>query len=173
MADSDEPKWLDELELAAWLPLGAMLVVLPTVFDAHMQRTTDLNQFEYLVLARLSEQPGHTMRISHLAWQAHGSLSRLSHLIRRLEQRGWVRRQICVEDGRATNAVLTDEGYAKVVEAAPHQVEIVRRLVVDNLTRAQLRQLRVIAQRVVDGVDAELEVPGIGRDAGPCAPGGC
>jgi DNA-binding MarR family transcriptional regulator len=173
VADVDEPKWLDELEMAAWLPLGGMLVVLPTAFDAHMQRMADLNQFEYLVLARLSEQPGHTMRISHLAWQAHGSLSRLSHLIRRLEQRGWVRRELCTQDGRATNAVLTDEGYAKVVEAAPHQVEIVRRLVIDNLSRAQLRQLRTIAQRVIDTVDSELEFPSSPRDPGGCPPNAC
>jgi DNA-binding MarR family transcriptional regulator len=173
MADRDEPRWLDELEMAAWLPLCGTLVVLPTAFDTHMQRMADLNQFEYLVLARLSEAPGHTMRMSHLAGQAHGSLSRLSHLIRRLEQRGWVRREVCTKDGRATNAVLTDDGYAKVVEAAPHQVEIVRRLVIDNLSRAQLRQLRVIAQRMIDTVDSELEFPGSARDAGGCPPDAC
>jgi DNA-binding MarR family transcriptional regulator len=149
-----EPNWLDERQLEAWLRFAGLLVVLPAELDAEMQRHHGLTQFEYGVLAGLSEQPDGTMRISVLAQFARGSLSRLSHLIKRLERRGWVRREPDPEDGRYTNAILTDEGYAKVVAAAPSQVDLVRRLVVDALTPAQLRQLGEISARISDRIRA-------------------
>jgi DNA-binding MarR family transcriptional regulator len=136
-----EPRWLDDDELDAWRRFSSLLVALSAELDAQMQRRADLSEFEYHVLAGLSEAPDRTMRISALAGFAHGSLSRLSHLLKRLEQRGWVRREQCRSDGRATNAILTDAGYAKVVAAAPIQLEIVRHLVIDALTPTQLHQL--------------------------------
>lgn len=148
-------EWLDEKQLAAWLRFAGVLTMLPAELDGEMQRTAGLTQFEYHVLAALSESPGRRMRISRLAAFARGSLSRLSHLIKRLEGRGWVRRELDPEDGRFTNAILTDEGYAKIVATAPGQVELVRRLVVDALTPAQLRQLGEISGRLLDRLKPE------------------
>jgi DNA-binding MarR family transcriptional regulator len=129
-----------------------MLTLLPAELDADMQRRAGITQFEYSVLAALSETPGHCQRISRLAAFAKGSLSRMSHLIKRLERRGWVRRELDPDDGRYTNAILTDEGYAKVVAIAPGQVDLVRRLVVDAISPAQLRQLGEISERIIDGL---------------------
>jgi DNA-binding MarR family transcriptional regulator len=145
----DEVNWLDEQQLRSWMQFMALLVVLPAELDGEMQRRAGITQFEYTVLAGLSEAPGRTLRISDLARFARGSLSRMSHLIRRLEQRGWVRRELDPADGRYTNAILTDEGFQKVVASAPGQVETVRRLVVDALTPAQLRQLGELSNRVL------------------------
>jgi DNA-binding MarR family transcriptional regulator len=136
-----EPNWLDDKQLEAWLRFSGVLIQLPAELDSEMQRLAGLTNFEYGVMAGLSESPDRTMRISALAGYARGSLSRLSHLIKRLEARGWVRRELDPADGRYTNAILTDEGYAKVAATAPGHVELVRRLVVDALTPAQLRQL--------------------------------
>jgi DNA-binding MarR family transcriptional regulator len=79
--------------------------------------------------------------MSDLAAMASGSLSRLSHVVSRLEKRGWVRREPCPGDGRFVNAVLTDEGWDKVVATAPGHVAAVRRLVVDCLSPEQLAAL--------------------------------
>jgi DNA-binding MarR family transcriptional regulator len=147
-----EPRWLDDSELDAWRRFSSLLIALSAELDAQMQRRADLSEFEYQVLAGLSEAPDRTMRISTLADFAHGSLSRLSHLLKRLEQRGWVRREQCRSDGRATNAILTDAGYAKVVAAAPDQVEVVRHLVIDALTPTQLRQLGEMSSRMLSRV---------------------
>jgi hypothetical protein len=65
---------------------------------------------EYHALARLSDSPDHTMRMSELAEATDASLSRLSHLIKRLESRDLVRRERDPEDGRYTNAILTPAG---------------------------------------------------------------
>ena len=154
-----ETPWLDEQQRQAWLRFAGVLTLLPAELDGEMQRTAGLTQFEYSVLAALSESPDRTLRISRLAEFARGSLSRLSHLIKRLEGRGWVRRELDPDDGRYTNAILTDEGYAKVVATAPGQLELVRRLVVDVLTPAQLRQLGEISGRILDRVNPDGDCP--------------
>ncbi|MEU4217776.1 MarR family transcriptional regulator [Actinoplanes sp. NPDC026623] len=148
----DEVTWLDEKQLQSWMRFAALLVVLPGELDGEMQRKAGMTQFEYAVLAGLSEAPERTMRISTLAQFAQGSLSRISHLIKRLEARGWVRRELDRADGRYTNAILTDAGHAKVVATAPGHVDDVRRLVVDVLTPAQLRQLGEISDRILRGL---------------------
>ena len=150
-----EPNWLDDKQLEAWLRFSGVLIQLPAELDSEMQRIAGITNFEYAVLAGLSESPGRTMRISKLADYARGSLSRLSHLIKRLEARGWVRRELDPADGRYTNAILTDAGYAKVVEIAPGHVEVVRRLVVDALTPTQLRQLGDISARLLKGLNPD------------------
>lgn len=152
---TDEANWLDDKQLREWMRFSALLIVLPGELDGEMQRLAGMTQFEYTVLAALSENPGRTMRISTLAQLARGSLSRMSHLIKRLEKRGWVRREPDPTDGRYTNAILTDAGYAKVVETAPGQVELVRRLVVDVLTPTQLSRLGEISSRVLGGISSD------------------
>jgi DNA-binding MarR family transcriptional regulator len=153
MSGSPEPRWLDAEEQQAWLALGSMLMRLPGALDAQLQRDAGLSHFEYLVLSGLSMSPEHTMRMCDLAVVAEGSLSRLSQVVGRLEGRGWVRRTPDPTDGRYTLAVLTRDGFKKVVETAPGHVEEVRRLVFDPLTRAQQRQLREIGRRVMRVVD--------------------
>ena len=152
-----EPRWLTDDEREAWIPLIGVLIKLPAALDAQLQRDAGLSHFEYMVLSRLSEAPGRTLRLSDLAILANGSLSRLSHAVTRLERRGWVRREACPGDGRYTNAVLTGEGWAKVAATAPGHVGAVRQLVVDALSPEQVGQLRDIAHtimsRVVPGDD--------------------
>jgi MarR family len=81
------------------------------------------------------------------------SLSRLSHLIKRLEARGYVHRQPDPTDGRYTIAILTSAGYHKLVAAAPAHVAAVRALVVDEFTRNELAQLGKLSDRMVTRVD--------------------
>jgi DNA-binding MarR family transcriptional regulator len=150
-----EPRWLTDDEQQAWRALAVVLVKLPAALDAQLQRDSGISHFEYMVLAGLSEAPNRTLRMSELAVFASGSLSRLSHVVKRLEQRRWVRRETCPGDGRATNAVLTEAGWQKVVAAAPGHVETVRELVIDPLTKAQLDRLREIGQRINDLLESD------------------
>jgi DNA-binding MarR family transcriptional regulator len=107
------------------------------------------------VLAGLSMSPQRTLRMSTLARFVEGSLPRLSQVVARLEKRGWVRRTPDPADGRSTLAILTDTGWDVLVAAAPGHVEEVQRLVFDALTKAQHRQLRDIARRVVRVIDPD------------------
>ena len=120
---------------------------------AQLQDDADLSLLEYYVLARMSEQPDHTIRISELAVRAYSELSRLSHLISRLERRGLVRREPDPTDGRFTNAILTDAGHRHLVEAAPGHVAKVRELVFETLDEKSQHALREAARRILDRLD--------------------
>jgi DNA-binding MarR family transcriptional regulator len=148
-----EPRWLNADERAAWLALSGVLIRLPSALDAQLERDAGLSNFEYLALAMLSETPDRTLRMSQLAVLTNGSLSRLSHVAKRLERQGFIRREPGADDGRFINAVLTDEGMAKVVATAPGHVANVRNLVIDVLTPAQLASLRDIGRSILEAVD--------------------
>lgn len=155
----DEPRWLDESEQQAWRKLAAVILKLPGELEGQLQRDAGMTQFEYWVIAMLSEAPDRTLRLSQLAARSNGSLSRLSHVVTRLEKRGWLRREPCPDDARATLAVLTEAGWEKVVAAAPGHVETVRRLVFDALDRHDVEELGRICGVILDRVEAGAAAP--------------
>lgn len=147
MARTDEPRWLTPREKEAWTGLVSLVLLLPGKLEAPL-REVDLTLFEYLTLSHLSEAPDRRIRMSELAFLANGSLSRLSNVVKRFEQRGWVTRSPDPDDGRYTIAHLTDEGYDLVVAAAPIHMASVRELVLDPLTDADQRALTRIASKL-------------------------
>ncbi|MEV6040956.1 MarR family winged helix-turn-helix transcriptional regulator [Nonomuraea sp. NPDC051941] len=155
MDDTRETRWLDAEEQQNWYALAYALIRLPAALDAQMQRDAGISHFEYLVLSGLSMMPERTQRMSELAVYTASTLSRLSNVVIRLEKRGWVSRRPDPADGRYTLATLTEDGWAKVTEAAPAHVAEVRRLVFDPLTKAQQQQMGRIAQRVLKAIDPD------------------
>lgn len=151
-------RWLDDDERSAWVRLAAVLELLPGVLDSQLRRDAQLTHFEYFVLAMLSEAPDRTLRMTHLAGQTNATLPRLSHVVKRLEERGLVERFPCPEDARATNARLTPRGWDKVRETAPGHVATVRASVIDALTPEQVDQLAAIGDAILDRVDPERRV---------------
>jgi DNA-binding MarR family transcriptional regulator len=149
----EEPQWLDAEEQQAWLALASIAVRLPQALDAQLRRDAGVSHFDYTVLAALSEAEGRTLRMSELAVLAEGSLSRLSQVVTRLEQKRWVSRTPDPADGRYTLATLTEDGWDKLVATAPSHVAEVRRLVLDPLTKAQTRQLTNIGHRILRAID--------------------
>jgi len=151
-------RWLSPDELDSWIPFSGMLLTLVSALDGQLQRDAKLSLFGYLVMAGLSDAPGRTLPMSELAVLGNGSLSRLSHAVSTLERRGWVYRSPSPENGRVTNATLTDAGYAKIVATAPGHVETVRRFVLDALSEDQLRETGEVSRQILTAV------------LGPCAP---
>jgi DNA-binding MarR family transcriptional regulator len=165
------PRWLTEEEQRAWLALNGVLLLLPYALDAQLQADDGLSLFEYGVLSMLSEAPDRRLRMKELAGLSRGSLSRLSHVVSRLEQRGYVRREPLPQDGRTTVAVLTDDGWEKIVSAAPGHVDAVRRFVVDVQPPGELLRLGAACARILDAVTPHCEVPcGPSDQAGPPRP---
>jgi DNA-binding MarR family transcriptional regulator len=152
-ANNEPVKWLAASELESWLSVVRLMTWLPWSIDQQLQRDSNLGMVEYQVLAMLSESPDRTMRMSSLAEVTNASLSRLSHLIKRLEERGLVRRQQDPADGRFTNAILTDKGLDMLVAAAPAHVAHVRYLVIDVLSPEQLRRLGRDAVRIMSRIN--------------------
>jgi DNA-binding MarR family transcriptional regulator len=145
--------WLDADERAAWLALVRIVARLPSALDAQLMRDAGLSFFEYSVLAMLSEQSDHTLRMSRLAAVTNASLSRLSHAAKRLERQGLLTREADPEDGRFTRATLTGDGLRIVEAIAPAHVAAVRELVIDAVTPAQLRHLRKANEAILARID--------------------
>ena len=151
---TNEARWLDEDERRAWDPFIGLLLKLPHALDAAVRKRTGLTHFEYAVVSSLSEAEERTRTMSELAEFANASLSRLSHVVAKLEERGLVRRSTCPTSARVTLATLTDEGMAIVVEAAPQYVAAVRALVIDALEPAQLAHLAGISSRLLENLSS-------------------
>src|SRR4051812_49254126 len=141
----DDPRWLTDEQQRTWRRFVEVLVLIPAALEAQLQRDAALTHMGYIVLFTLSEQPDRRLAMSRLARNVSASLSRLSHVVARLEGQGWVRRERDPEDGRVQIAVLTQEGYDKLVSTAPGHAEAVQQLVFDRLTPAQARQLAKLA----------------------------
>lgn len=160
-------KWLDPVEQRAWRAIVALMTRLPAALDTQLQRESGVTHFEYWVLSLLSEEPGHRLQMSELAHKANASLSRLSHVVSKLERMGWAERS-ATAGRRGVHAVLTDEGYLKVVEAAPGYVDAVRHLVFDGLDdgqKAQLAELgELLAARLADRLDQSGGLISAARD---------
>ena len=152
--ENPDGPWLTPGELSSWLTVARLITRLPWALDAQLQRDADLSMIEYMTLASLAEAPGWTLRMSELAEHASSSLSRLSHLVKRLESRGYVRREPDPADGRFTNAIMLPAGMAKLESAAPAHVAYVRHLVVDNLSGERLRRLGQDAERILQRIDS-------------------
>lgn len=134
--------------------MASMVHRLRLALECQLERDSDLSFIEYHALARLSEEPDRRLRMSDLAAVTDASLSRLSHLIKRLESWGLVRREPDPTDGRFTIAILTDAGYAKLVASAPTHVACVRQLVIDEFSAAELEELQSLCDRIVTRVDS-------------------
>ncbi len=154
----EETHWLSTDEMSAWRKFVAVVELLPGALDSQLQRDADLSHFEYFVLAMLSESPRHTLRMTELSSETNSTLPRLSHVVSRLEKRGLVKRSLCPEDRRATNATLTQAGWEKVVATAPGHVGAVRDNVIDPLDASDIADLDRIMSRMLVRLDPDNRV---------------
>jgi DNA-binding MarR family transcriptional regulator len=151
----NETRWLSADEMSAWRKFVAVVELLPGALDSQLQRDAELSHFEYFVMAMLSEAPGRTLRMTELGLETNATLPRLSHVVARLEKRGFVRRSPCEADRRATNATLTASGWEKVIETAPGHVGAVRENVIDPLDARDVADLDRIMSRMLARLDPD------------------
>jgi DNA-binding MarR family transcriptional regulator len=150
----EDPRWLDAEQQDTWRAFAGAMHKLRWALECQLEHDAGLSFIEYHALARLSENPGNSMRMSELAEVTNASLSRLSHLIKRLELRQLVRREPDPANGRYTNAILTPAGLRLLIASAPAHVAKVRELVIDAMSPAELRQLRTASERILDRVES-------------------
>lgn len=153
---TDDP-WLDADQLAAWLTLVAFSEVFPASVDAQLKERIGVNRFEYSVLAMLSEEAGHTLVMTDLAAVTFGSLSRLSHAIGRLEQRGWVERHPGQGRRRHTVVTLTDGGLRAIRETAPDHAAHLQDIMIAPLTDDELVAFTTAARKLIARIDPEMD----------------
>ncbi|SFT03562.1 transcriptional regulator, MarR family [Saccharopolyspora flava] len=142
--------WLGDTEMTAWRAYIVGSALLEHRLNRELQLTHGLSIADYEIMISLSEAPDMQMRMSELANGIAHSKSRMSHQIRRLEKEGLVRRQECPEDGRGVLAVLTEDGLAKLREAAPSHVKGVREHIIDLLDDDEKKTLTAVFTRLTD-----------------------
>lgn len=150
---TDDDPWLTPAQQQVWrqwLELGHRL---PAALHRDLQAGSDLSLPDFDVLVQLSEADGGRLRHSELATALGWERSRLSHHLRRMEARGLVDREDCVDDGRGTFAVLTPAGRTAIRKAAPDHARHVRDLVFDHLTDAELRTFGRVVTRILARLD--------------------
>jgi DNA-binding MarR family transcriptional regulator len=145
--------WLTPDERRAWLALQALTSLLPATLDAHLFREARITLFDYHVMAMLSEAEGSSLPMSDLAARSTASLSRLSHVVKKLEARGWVERLPSASDGRVTTAILTSDGLDMLQGVAGAHVAQVRASVFDPLDPGDVADLERIGRKILRRLD--------------------
>src|SRR5439155_25785131 len=126
-----KPRWLDERQQRAWQGYLHLNQDLTAVLEQQLARDSGLSGADYRVLHPLSEAPGGLLRARELCTEIGWDRSRLSHHLSRMEKRGLVAREGCVEDGRGLMVRLTDAGRKAMEAAAPGHAENVQRYFFD------------------------------------------
>jgi DNA-binding MarR family transcriptional regulator len=153
---------LDDEELRTWHAYAQGTRRLFAQLDRDLQRDAGLPATYWELLGHLADAPGHAMRMSDLAEVTLSAPSRLTHAVSQLEQAGWVRRMRCSTDRRGCFAKLTDEGVAALEAARGSAATSLRAHLFDQLSPAQLAQLRSIGEALVAHLSPGC--PGIARD---------
>lgn len=150
-----EPRWLNADERRAWLALLSINTLLPAALDNQLHTAGKVSLFDYNVMAMLSEAEGRFLPMSQLAARTSSSLSRLSHVVAKLEKRGWLERRPHPRDARVTTAHLSDVGMETLVALAPGHVEAVRTKFLDALTERDVNDLARIGEKIVARLDSD------------------
>jgi len=141
--------WLDEEEHRTWRNVLRMHTRLTTALAQALKTDSDMSISDYEVLAILSEAPDGILRARELRCELQWEKSRLAHHIRRMEQRGYVRRDVCSDDARAPLVCVTDAGLAAIRAAAPVHVARVRELFFAAMTPAQAHAMQEATDAVL------------------------
>lgn len=150
--------------------LHALLELLPTALDKELA-PAGVTTFEFTLLEALSEADSHRLRLSALAARTNATLARLSRVVTSLERKGLVLRAPCEQDGRATNAVLTDAGRSVYLASTGLYADAVRRMVLDGLDDAGVDQLATLSFAILCKLDPDrrLTITADGSAAPVCA----
>ena len=125
----------------AWLGLLQAHRQLTRELESRLEGRSGLSLSGLELLGRLAAAPGRRLRLSAVAGATGLTLSRISRIVDAYEERGLVERRTCAEDGRATNAWLTDAGLELAREAQAAHVADVQRVFFDALSEADLEAL--------------------------------
>ncbi|MFJ1708252.1 MarR family winged helix-turn-helix transcriptional regulator [Kitasatospora sp. NPDC088346] len=137
----DEPRWLDEREMAAWRGFVAASNLVARHLERQLKEDAGLSHTQYEILVQLSAAPDGSLRMTDLADRLVTSKSGLTYQITQLEKAGLVFRRSCPSDVRGVFAEITDQGWQALRAAAPGHVAAVREVLIDVLTPDQLAAL--------------------------------
>lgn len=153
-------RWLTAPEDRAWRGYRRMRALLDLRINRDLANDAGLSEPDYDVLSNVSEAPGRTMRMNELSARMLWTRTRVSHQVRRMEQRGLVTRGECPSDARGAMVELTEAGWSAIRAAAPDHVRSVRDNLIDLLSPEQIATLGDIADHVIERLTMDERKPG-------------
>ena len=105
-----EPHWLDPREDRAWRAFRHAHHQLTLRLDRHLLQDSGLTEADYEILAVLSGHPTGHMPAQELGALVQWEKSRLSHQVRRMQERGLIVREPNPADGRSAMICLLPAG---------------------------------------------------------------
>ena len=124
---------MDATELRVWRDFVETGDHLRALLASRLQSESDLSTGDYAVLLALSESSGRRMRSSELAAHIDWERSRLSHHLGRMESRGLIAREKCLDDSRGSEIVLTTTGASQFRSASAPHFRAIQELFLDAL----------------------------------------
>lgn len=155
----DAPNWLSPPEERLWRTWVRFNHELITALGSQLHRESGLSDADYAVLVPLSESREGVLQARELREQIFWARSRLSHQMRRMEDRGLIRREPCPDDARSSMVRITEAGRTAIADAAPGHVAATRRHVFDHLSDDDVAALTTIFERLLFHLDETAEPP--------------
>lgn len=159
MGETPERGWLTPKQQRAWVAYMRVQLRMNYEMNRQLQADSGLSLADYDVLVALSGDNDAGLRVSDLAAQIGWERSRLSHQLRRMEERGLTERRPSAEDGRTTNVVLTASGRRAIAAAAPGHVDLVRSLFFDPLPENLLGPFTAALEHIHVNLDHNSSLP--------------
>jgi len=116
--------------------------------DLELRKARDMALSEFEVLLHLAWAGGEA-RMAQIAQDVVLTGGGVTRIVKRLERLGLIRRRSCPSDGRGVFAVLTEKGWSAQRSAQRIHLEGVRRLFLQETSRAELATLAGVFGRVV------------------------
>jgi DNA-binding MarR family transcriptional regulator len=151
--------WLSPSQKRAWVAYMRVQLRMNYEINRQLQRDSELSLADYHVLNALSNAPDHRLQVTDLAALIGWERSRVSHQVRRLCERGLTERLQSEDDGRATDAVLTEEGMSAIVAAAPDHAALVRKLFFDPLPEELLSPFTAALEHIQASLNLNSSLP--------------
>ena len=112
----------------------------------------------YDVLLILSYAPNSRLRMGELFERVTLSRSGLTRLVDRLEREGWVKREVCPNDRRSFEAILTEAGEAERARSWPLYARAIAEEFGRYFSVDEAEQLAQLLKRPLTGADCPLFV---------------
>jgi DNA-binding MarR family transcriptional regulator len=144
-----ETKWLDDDEARAWRSLQFMQMRLESELARQLAADSTLSLQDYAVLVALTDRDDGRLRAFELAATLGWDKTRLSHHVKRMIDRGLVKKESCPSDRRGFFIAVTDQGRREIEDAAPAHVDCVRSCFIDLVSREELAVITAVTERVL------------------------
>ena len=154
-------KNLSQQELETWRGFRFMVEETSLSVSRALASETGLSGGQFGILSLLVNAPLQSMRQQEMADAMRWDRTRLSHVVTRMEERGWLKREKV--DRGVTLVLLAEDGKRHQHQAAPILARIVKHRFFSRLTSEQLNSLqeirRALASECVD--EGEHSNPGM------------